>query len=157
MPVRSEARIREALPSDAAAIAELLAAPAAAGLILPRSEEDIRSLIGNFQVAATDDGGLAGCVALRDFGNGLLEVRSLAVHPESRGAGLGTRLVEAAVRRARQVGGRLVFALTYRPSLFERLSFTRVDKEMFPDKVWHDCSKCPKRDFCDETALLLHL
>jgi amino-acid N-acetyltransferase len=29
-----------------------------------------------------------------------------------------------------------------------------VDKALFPEKIWSDCQACPKRDRCDEEAVL---
>jgi len=62
--------------------------------------------------------------------------------------------VQAAVQLASERGADTVFALTYHPRLFERLGFAQVAKERFPQKVWLDCSKCRKREHCDEIALL---
>ena len=50
-----------------------------------------------------------------------------------------------------------VFALTYRANFFCRLGFRIVSKELFPQKIWSDCSVCPKKDRCDETAVLMEL
>ena len=156
MPEAFPSNIREARPGDEDSIARLMAAPAAAGLILPRSPEELTESIPCFLVA--DAGGvLVGCVAWRDYGQGLFEVRSLVVHPNCMGHGLGSRLVTAAVERARSQAAHSVFALTYHPGLFERQGFRIVDKEMFPQKVWADCIKCRKREHCDEIALALDL
>ncbi|MCF7855891.1 MAG: GNAT family N-acetyltransferase, partial [Candidatus Pacebacteria bacterium] len=62
--------------------------------------------------------------------------------------------VSAAVKAAECDGAQRIFALTYHPRLFEHQGFQRVSKDLFPEKVWHDCAKCPKRDRCDEIALL---
>lgn len=148
------AQIRPASPADAAAIVRLMAPYVAEGLLLPRPAEDIPSR--DFLVAR-QDGEVRGCVALRDFGDGLHEVRSLAVHPESGGSGIGSLLVNMAVRLAAERGCRRLFTLTRRPRLFQRQGFRRVPMSLFPEKVWSDCSVCPRRDCCDEFALLLDL
>ncbi|OPZ26946.1 MAG: Amino-acid acetyltransferase [Lentisphaerae bacterium ADurb.BinA184] len=149
-------RIRRARAAEAPALAGLMDAPAAAGLILPRTPAELAASIAAFLVAEAD-GRAVGCVALRDYGAGLCEVRSLVVCPECMGRGLGSRLVAAAVSRARRQHAHSVFALTYHPRLFERLGFQTVAKEQFPQKVWADCRKCRKRHHCDEIAVFLDL
>src|SRR5208337_4001858 len=47
-----------------------------------------------------------------------------------------------------------VFALTYEQAFFEKLGFAVVDKSALPLKVWSVCIKCPKRDGCDEIAMV---
>jgi hypothetical protein len=30
-----------------------------------------------------------------------------------------------------------------------------IDKYTFPPKIWSDCCVCPKKDHCDETAVVI--
>jgi amino-acid N-acetyltransferase len=143
-----------ARPEQAEAISSLLTPYVKQGIVLPRPPNDVRDNIANFLVAVDGDR-VVGSVAVRDFGHGLHEVRSLVVHPDAAGCGLGSRLVASAVALAEKRGATRVFALTMRPRLFERLHFVQVDKAMFPQKVWSDCIKCPKRFCCDEVAVML--
>lgn len=150
----SSVLVRAAEPADIPAIHRLLSFYARQGIVLERSEEDLAFYLRNFSVAELD-GAVVGCMAVRDFGNGLLEVRSLAVAPERQGGGVGRRMVEAAKERlARERGDFRLFALTLAPDFFQRLGFAVVAKELFPEKIWHDCSQCPKQDHCDEIAVL---
>ena len=45
-------------------------------------------------------------------------------------------------------------ALTYEQAFFAKLGFDVVAKEQLPLKVWSDCVRCPKRDNCDEIAVV---
>lgn len=146
-----------AAQEDAGAIADLLMPYAQAHIVLPRTKEDILQYIGNFLVAKDATGRICGSVALRDFGDGLQEIRSLAVAQEYNGQGLGSKLILAVLDFARKRQASAAFALTLRPNLFKRLAFHVVEKEAFPQKVWHDCRNCPKREVCDETAVVFSL
>jgi amino-acid N-acetyltransferase len=153
------AQIRPANVEDAPAIYALLATFSTEGKLLPRPVADIQARIANFLVAELD-GAVAACGALRDFGNNLNEIRSLAVRRDLAGQGIGTRLVRALLAKAmvRTGGGQgHVFALTYRVEFFRRLGFRIVDKYTFPPKIWSDCCVCPKKDHCDETAVVIDL
>lgn len=79
--------------------------------------------------------GLAGCVALERYGrDGLL--RSLAVRPQRRAEGLGGRLVEAVVRRARRSGVlRLWLLTTTADAYFAARGWKRVDRARAPARL----------------------
>lgn len=130
---------------------------AAEGVLLDRSEEDITHYLKNFTVAVDENSDLLGCMAVRDFGSDLLEVRSLAIRRDLRKSGIGRKLIAKAIERLdndRQTYR--LFALTLQPGFFERLGFEIVEKELFPEKIWADCSHCPKRDRCDEIAVIYY-
>lgn len=155
----SGALIRPAQVEDAPAIYALLATFSTEGKLLPRPVADIQARIANFLVGELD-GSIAACGALRDFGNNLNEIRSLAVRRDLAGQGIGSRLVKALLEKAlERTGGARghVFALTYRVAFFRRLGFHIVDKYTFPPKIWSDCSVCPKKDHCDETAVVIDI
>ena len=148
--------VRRALETDVRGIFELLEPYADAGIVLRRSEADLLSYIRNFRVALCGTR-VCGCVAVRDFGGSLLEVRSLVVDRAFHGQGVGRLLVQFVIDdlvRTRSGENWHLFTLTGQPGFFERLGFKVVPKEMFPEKIWSDCSKCPKQHCCDETALL---
>ena len=147
--------VRPAEIGDVDAIFELLELYTASGVVLKRSKEDIADYLKNF-VVAVDNGSVCGCCAARHFGNDLYEVRSLVVSPECQGKGIGRLLVTFIIDRLdREVPGWRLFTLTLQDKFFQTLGFSVVEKEIFPEKIWSDCSKCPKYHCCDEIALLL--
>jgi len=148
--------IRHPHPHEVETIRALFAADVAAGLMLPRSSEQILQHLDDWLVAE-EEGQVVGCVSLVYFNGSLAEVRSLAVRPDRRGRGIGSQLVEAALALARRRGVRRVLTLTRAAALFERLGFVRDTVGNFPEKVWRDCAPCPFRHRCDEIALVLEL
>ena len=149
-------QIRPATDGDVPQIFRLLAFYALKQIVLPRTEADIRYYLANFTVAVnaeTDE--LLGCMAVRDFGNRLFEVRSLVIKPEYQKLGIGRQLVQGAIKRLQAEHQEFkLFALTCQTDFFLRSGFVKVEKQMFPEKIWSDCMLCPKHEHCDEEAVL---
>lgn len=147
--------IGPARDQDPDAIAALLVPYVEQKIVLPRSPDDIRRHLPNFLAARLNDDEVVGSIALRDFSDGLQEIRSLVVRRDFAGKGLGTLLIQAAIDMARARQAKKIFTLTVRPNLFLRLGFVSAPMSDFPEKVWSDCLACPKRHCCDEVALVL--
>ena len=94
------------------------------------------------------------CGALHLYGPHLAEVRSIAVHPDTKGKGAGRRLVKALLHEAerQEVSGVCLF--TRIPEFFAPLGFTIANREDLPDKIYKDCLACPKLHCCDEIAMV---
>lgn len=148
--------IRKAILQDARQIHKLLLTYAKDGLVLPRSLMEIFEAIRDFYVFVEEDR-VIGAAALNICWEDLAEVRSLVVHKDYGGRGIGRYLVEACIGEARQLGIGRVFALTYQQVFFEKLGFTVIEKSQLPQKIWGDCIKCAKFPECDEIALSLSL
>ncbi|MGW8312644.1 MAG: N-acetyltransferase [Desulfuromonadales bacterium] len=144
--------IRKAILQDARQIHKLLLTYARDGLVLSRSLMEIFESIRDFYVFV-DDGRVVGAAALNICWEDLAEVRSLVVHQDFGGMGIGRDLVEACLSEARTLGIGRVFALTYQQVFFEKLGFTVIEKSELPQKIWGDCIKCAKFPECDEIAL----
>jgi amino-acid N-acetyltransferase len=151
-------RLRDAEERDVAPLLALINGYADRGMLLRRTEESLRLALPDFVVATLPgaDGWeeLAGCGALSTLGPGLGEVRSLAVRPDLAGQGLGRRIVEHLLVRARKRGFAEVIALTRRTSFFDALGFEVTRRERFLDKLMVDCKACPMNLCCDETAMV---
>ena len=96
---------------------------------------------------------IVGCVAMYGYGNGLYELRSLAVEKEWNGQGIGRLLTNASIEHVHRLGGLRFFALTRKIEFFLKAGFVLSEKDFFPQKVWADCVSCHKRDRCDESAV----
>jgi amino-acid N-acetyltransferase len=145
--------IRPANIHDVPRIQLVISSHAELGKMLFKSYAQLYEDLRDFGVYESD-GQVVGCVALTIIWADLAEVRSLAVEDEFRGKGIGRTLVEWAIAEARRLGIRRVMALTYELGFFEKLGFEAVPKDSLPLKVWSDCVRCPKRDGCDEIAVL---
>ncbi len=151
-----ELKIRAAQEADIAGILELVNGYAAQNLMLPRTVEQVRRALSNFLVAVKG-GKVVGCGSNVQLTPKLTELRSLAVAPEMRGTGLGKRLVEALVIRARDAGYDKICAITLNEGFFNACGFETVDRWSITPKIWQECVYCAKFDKCDEIAVLLNL
>ena len=145
-------RARRAKPSDVPAIYGLIAHYSRAGLLLSRSEEEIRRNIGHFLVLLDSDR-FVGCLSLEKYSAELAEIRSVAVDPEVRGCGIGAKLLAFALQEARKRGIGRVFAVTHTPEFFERQGFIASPRKMLLEKVERDCRTCAKRRSCKLVAV----
>ncbi len=152
-PVAGEVEFRQARADDLDAIEWLVEHWAKHGENLPRSREDIMKAILDFGVAVVD-GKVVGCAALWIYTPQLAEIRSLGVHPDHQGKGVGQGLVRYFLQLAGQLHIPKVFVLTRAPRFFEKAGFRQVSVNSLPEKVLKDCAGCPKREQCDEIALV---
>lgn len=148
--------VRRARIDDVPGIAEVMARYVESDVLLPRPVSELYQCIREFHVAEAN-GEIVACAALRLLWRDLGEVRSLAVHPNAHGKGLGAALVELVVADARALGLPRVIALTREVEFFLRCGFVVEPRENMPRKVWTDCVRCARRHACDEVAVALDL
>ncbi|MBC8524188.1 MAG: N-acetyltransferase [Chlorobium phaeobacteroides] len=148
--------IRTARLSDALAIEGITSLYAEKGYMLKRAPENIIENIRNFFVAEKD-GSVIGTCAISFFTLRLAEIRTLAVLDSFMRCGVGSMLVRQAEEVLREEGVTTVFVLTLSPDFFLSMGYREVKKEMFPQKIWRDCTNCPKLMACDEIAMIKEL
>ena len=149
--------LRKATLTDIDAMRMLINGYAAQGIMLPRTDLELAEHIRDFTLAFDTEGQLLGCGALHIYTPAVAEVRSLAVEPAAKTKGVGRAVVEALVTEGREFGLAQIFAFTYVPEFFRKLSFAEVDRGELPLKAWKDCLRCPKFQACDEIAVLVTL
>lgn len=71
---------------------------------------------------AYSDENLAGCIALRDLGDGICEMKRLFVRAEFRGQKIGIDLVERIIADAREIGYDRLRLDTYPPKMGKAVS-----------------------------------
>ncbi len=149
-------KIEKARISDVPQMHQLVNYFADKGEMLGRPLSELYENIRDFFVVRQGERVIA-CVALHVCWSDLAEIKSLAVAEDSQEQRIGTQLVEACLKEAKEIGIPTIFCLTYQPVFFEKFSFCQVDKMELPRKVWTECYRCPKFPDCDEVALIYRL
>jgi amino-acid N-acetyltransferase len=138
--------IRNAGEEDLSGIETLLAASD-----LPT--DGVAENLATFLVAE-HDGELAGAIGLELFGESAL-LRSAVVASDSRANGVGGRLVEELLDRARELGVRDVYLLTTTAEkYFPRFGFRRVERDSIPGSVKQSVEFTTA---CPASAAAMHL
>ncbi|MFH0876759.1 MAG: N-acetyltransferase [Candidatus Omnitrophota bacterium] len=147
--------IRKARIKDAKCIHKIVNHFASKNLMMPRSLNEIYETIRDFWIFAKKPNKIMGCVALHVVGwDNLAEIKSLAVEPRHQHQGIGSSLIEACLKEARELHVAQVFALSYNPRFFKKFGFKIASKARLPHKVWAECCNCPKFPDCGEIALI---
>jgi len=146
--------IRKAKLSDVKYIYKLILHFSKKGEVLPRPLVEIYENLRDFYVWEYKDL-IIGVCALHICWEDLAEIRSLVVSEEYQKKGIGTNLVEACLKEAKELEIPKVFVLTRVPTFFQKFGFEEVSKQELPHKIWADCIKCSKfPSECDEIAML---
>ena len=119
--------IRPARTCDVTEVRRLVDQYAPNGILLDKPTVTLYEDVQEFLVAARPAGEIVGCGALHVMWEDLAEVRTLAVDPAVKGSGVGHLLLERLLDRAREIGVRRVFCLTFEVEFFERHGFREID------------------------------
>ena len=150
--------IRKAGTPDVAEMHRIINHYAGQHLMLPKAHLQLFENLRDYTVAVSRGGGpVLGCGALHIYWEDLAEIRAVAVSPDVKQKGVGTRIVEGLLAEARQYGLAQVFVFTYVPEFFSRFGFIQVEHTTMPLKVFNECFHCPKFNTCDEIAMVTHL
>jgi amino-acid N-acetyltransferase len=148
--------VRMATTADAGAIHALVADHVAEGRLLPRTREEIAAHAHRF-VVASQGSEVVACADLAPLSRTVAEVRSLVVSPVARSLGVGRRLVDELVRRARSGGFEKLCAFTHSVSYFVEIGFSIVPHAWLPEKIDTDCRTCAEFRHCGQYAVMLPL
>ena len=102
LPKSGAVVVRQAIMRDVDSIVHFVNSLSRDGTLLHRTHDDVCANINSFTIAETVDGSFLGCAALYCYGTHLAEVRSIAVHPNARGKGVGHLLMEATLKAAQE-------------------------------------------------------
>ena len=123
----SPAIIRPARTHDVRAIRSLIDEYSVDGHLLAKATVTLFEDIQEFVVAEID-GVVVGCGAMHVMWEDLAEVRTLAVSGAHLRQGLGSMILQELLQRARNIGVRRVFCLTFMVGFFGQHGFVEIEE-----------------------------
>jgi amino-acid N-acetyltransferase len=135
--------IRAARTSDVPVVRKLIDSNVDSGRLLSKATVTLYEDVQEFVVAelpgnGTADATVAGCGALHVLWEDLAEIRTVAVREDCQGLGIGHGIVGALLERARAVGVRRVFCLTFATGFFARHGFEAISGTPVAAEVYRE-------------------
>ena len=118
--------VRQARTGDVRTIRTFIDEYSSDGRLLSKATVTLFEDVQEFLVAELD-GEVVGCGALHVMWEDLAEVRTLAVDPRLGGRGIGSLLLRSLLDRARDIGVKRVFCLTFMVDFFAAHGFAEID------------------------------
>ena len=138
-------KIRKATSSDVKEIKKILS-------FYYLDTETVDKNLPEFIVAVQDEK-IIGCACL-DISD-VVELRSIAILPNYRNKGIGSKLVDTILTRASELTG-TVYLRTTSPAFFEKKGFKRLANGE-KKAIWEDCAECNRFDVCKQTLMKLDI
>ena len=127
---QAEVTVRAARTSDVSAIRRLIDTFAPDRRLLSKATVALYEAVPEFLVASLPNRAsveeIVGCGALHVMWEDLAEVRTLAVEPTHYGRGIGRELQRKLLDRARGLGIKRVFVLTFETVFFAKAGFVEI-------------------------------
>jgi putative acetyltransferase len=107
--------------------------------------------VGGHVYVAANGGSVVGTAALLKYGDGIYELSKMAVSPETRGQGVGRKLLNYVIEQARALGAHTVFLgsskkLENAVHLYESLGFRHVLPSELPEMKYDRADVFMKMD-----------
>ena len=133
-------KVRPAKTSDIGAIADLCGPLIQSRVLLGKERVELYESVQEFLVAEDSSGKVIGCGALHVMWEDLGEVRTLAIEESHQGRGIGKMILEHLLERAKNIGLRRIFCLTFEVEFFGKFGFeavaeTPVEPEVYAEMV----------------------
>ena len=131
--------IRAIQQNDIPSVLAVMRPFVASGKLLQRTEADVAARLADFYVYDFD-GGVRACASLHKYEDGQFEIAAVAVDEAYSHIGIGPKLVESLVQKAKTSGAKSVFIMTTQASdWFEKIGFAEDKIESIPaerKKLW---------------------
>jgi amino-acid N-acetyltransferase len=133
-------KVRPAKTSDIGTIADLCGPLIQSRVLLGKERVELYESVQEFLVAEDESGKVIGCGALHVMWEDLGEVRTLAIAESHQGKGIGKLILETLLERAKALGLKRIFCLTFEVEFFSKLGFepiseTPVEPEVYAELV----------------------
>ena len=129
--------------------------------VLSRTARYIRA--NHYLIARDYNGQVVGVIGLIIWAAGLIEVVSHVIDSKHRHQGIGTQLLNHAIKEAKKFGYKSLFLCTTETEYYQQLGFMICGPSKYTEKIRRDCQDCPKGPFgpgyapCPEIAMELNL
>ena len=133
-------KVRAARTADIGAIADLCGPLIQSRVLLGKERVELYESVQEFLVAEDSSGKVIACGALHVMWEDLGEVRTLAVATPHQGTGIVKSILLNLFERAKSLGLKRIFCLTFEVEFFSKLGFepiseTPVDPEVYAELV----------------------
>lgn len=135
--------MRRARTSDVPWIQELVEPLVQRRILLGKDNVVLYEAVQEFRVAEDESGRLVGCGALHVFWEDLGEVRTLAVHDDWLGAGVGRALLQQLEADALELGLSRLFCLTFEVDFFKRNGYVVSPLALVEPEVYAELVRSP--------------
>ena len=122
----SEIQIRTAKTSDVSTIRKLVDTYAPERRLLSKATVTLYEAVPDFLVIEKDNS-IIGAGAVHVLWEDLAEVRTVAIFPEFKNQGLGSQLLTALLEKAKNLGVKRVFCLTFETKFFAKHGFIEIE------------------------------
>jgi amino-acid N-acetyltransferase len=138
-----EVSIRPAKTADIVAVQRLIEPLVHRRILLGKELVMLYESVQEFVVAQSADGEVVGCGALHVFWENLGEVRTLCVEEGWQHRGVGRQIVAHLEERARALGLRKLFCLTFEVEFFAAQGYSLVNETIVDPEVYSELVRSP--------------
>lgn len=133
--------LRPMRDDDIPSVLSLMSPFIKSGILLPRNLQTLKSQLYNY-IVYNVDGGIHACAALKKYDDGQMEIYSVAVDEAYSNMGVGPKMINFLLEKAKSGGAKTVFILTTQTAdWFEKLGFAADKIDSLPPerrKIWSE-------------------
>lgn len=133
--------LRSMRDDDIPSVLSLMSPFVKSGILLPRNFQELKSQLHNY-IVYNVDGGIHACAALKKYDGDQMEIYSVAVDESYGNMGVGPKMINFLLEKAKSCGAKSVFILTTQTAdWFEKLGFVADEIDSIPHerkKIWSE-------------------